>query len=340
MARPANPEPRLKRGYWTVRIAGRDYHLGKDRRAAFAKFHKLMARHLDPVAADRPEQVAGVIERWLRLHPSPKNETWVRPFARDFGQVCLTDVTPDLLHNFHDVLLAARYRQKDFSGRPCGKARPYAQETIRNYTRTAVSIMRLAARRGWCAMPEVPDVKKPRWQDRHVEQDKLWAVLDALPERAGRLLRFVAAAGCRVSEGRLLRWEHVQLARKACVLPRHKTADATGEPRIIRLTDDALNVLAELEPGDGYVFLNRFGKPYTLSGLRSILKRHGHITPDQLRPSFAQTAIDAGAAPETVTRLLGHKTSSMVWTYATIREDRLDEAARSLRVRPAAAAAG
>lgn len=48
MPRPANPKPKLKRGYWTVRIHGRDHHLGKDPHKATVKFHRMMAEKLTP----------------------------------------------------------------------------------------------------------------------------------------------------------------------------------------------------------------------------------------------------------------------------------------------------
>jgi len=41
---------------------------------------------------------------------------------------------------------------------------------------------------------------------------------------------------------------------------------------------------------------------------------------------------------EVVTRMMGHKTSRMVWTYARIRDEQLMEAASGLRLRKDAAA--
>ena len=97
MARPADPKPRLKKGYWSVRIRGKDCHLGKDRRTAFAKFHRMMADSMgnDP-GTGRPNTINGAIEVWLRLHKSPKHLVWLRHFVTFAGTVSLADVTPGL----------------------------------------------------------------------------------------------------------------------------------------------------------------------------------------------------------------------------------------------------
>jgi len=113
MAHPA--DPRLKRGYWTVRIKGRDIHLGKDKAKAFAKFHRVMASQYDDLRPGRPETVAGAIDVWLRLHPNPKHLGWLKRFNEFAGRVYLVDVSEDLLHNYHDCLLKAEYRRRDAS---------------------------------------------------------------------------------------------------------------------------------------------------------------------------------------------------------------------------------
>lgn len=125
----------------------------------------------------------------------------------------------------------------------------------------------------------------------------------------------------------------MKLAMRACVLPRHKTSKKTGEPRIIPLTDEGLAVIRDTPQVGEYVFLSRFNKPYTVQGLRSIVAKHLGMTTYDLRHTFAQAGIDAGEHPEIVTKVLGHKTSRMVWTYARIRDEQMVEAASHLWLR-------
>lgn len=83
MARPADPKPRLEKGYWTVRILGKDHHLRKDRRLAFAKFHRLMAERLSNESGKgRPRTVNGAVAVWLTRNKSPKHIGWLRQFVR------------------------------------------------------------------------------------------------------------------------------------------------------------------------------------------------------------------------------------------------------------------
>lgn len=76
-----------------------------------------------------------------------------------------------------------------------------------------------------------------------------------------------------------------------------------------------------------------------MQGLRSIAVRHLAINPGHPRHTFAQACIDDGVVPEIVTKMMGHKTSRMVWTYARIRDEQMVEAASSLRLRSQVAGA-
>jgi integrase len=174
---------------------------------------------------------------------------------------------------------------------------------------------------------------------RDVELAQLREALDKLPERAGRVLRFIAYTGCRPSEACRLEWRHVHLDAGLCILDEHKTADSTGEPRTIYLTDEAAAILRSMRPTIGPVFTNRFGRAYKSSGLCSILRRKGGITPYQLRHTFAQAASDSGEVPvEVLARLMGHADTKTTAHYFEVRDKRAIQAARVIRLRSSASA--
>ena len=335
MSRPANPQPRLKRGYWIVRIQGKDHHLGKDQRKAMVKFHRMMADRLSGgIVPGRPTTVAGVAEVWIRQHPSTFTKRWLRQFIEFAGREHLDSVSLDLLHNFHDHLLRSTYRRRDMNGALYGDSKPYKARTVGQYLKGAVCVMRLAAKRRWCEMPDVPKTAKPGFVDRGTERVELWRKLDAIEGPAGRILRFIAATGCRPGEAINLEWSHVHLDHRVCVLPEHKTAAKTGEPRVLALTDEAIAELRSVPRADGArVFPNLSGGSYTVTRVWALSRKHLGINTYALRHTFAQSCIDDGIAPETVTKLLGHKTSDMVWTYAKIRDRQLVGAAQTLRIR-------
>lgn len=88
-----------------------------------------------------------------------------------------------------------------------------------------------------------------------------------------------------------------------------------------------------MKPAVGPVFTNRFGRAYKPSGLCSVLKRNGGITPYQLRHTFAQTASDSGQVPvEVLARLLGHTDTKTTAFYFKVRDQRAIQAAKILRL--------
>ncbi|MBI4578452.1 MAG: site-specific integrase, partial [Planctomycetes bacterium] len=190
---------------------------------------------------------------------------------------------------------------------------------------------------GWTACsPEPPRLPKAPRPARDIAPARLDEVLDGLPKqtkRAQQILRFIAETGCRPSEACSLQWHHVHLDVGLCILSEHKTANETGQPRTIYLTDGAREVLEALEPGDGHVFTSRLGKPYTPAGLRSILRRHGGFTPYQLRHTFAQQVSDSNEVPiEVLSRLLGHSSTRTTEVYFKVRDKRAMEAAKRIKL--------
>jgi integrase len=178
-----------------------------------------------------------------------------------------------------------------------------------------------------------PKLGKPVRKTRDVNPDRLREILDPLPKRAARILRFIAYTGCRPSGACKLEWRDVHIDAGVCILDQHKTGDETGEPRTIYLTDEAAAVLRELRPTIGPVFTNRFGRAYKPSGLCSILKRTGGITPYQLRHTFAQTASDSGEVPvEVPARLMGHTDMHTTGFYFKVRNQRARQAAKTIRL--------
>ena len=56
---PRESKPHLHNGYWRTRIDGKQIHLGKNKRTAFAEFHRLMRDKLRVDPSDRPATIAG-----------------------------------------------------------------------------------------------------------------------------------------------------------------------------------------------------------------------------------------------------------------------------------------
>ncbi|MFQ5502117.1 MAG: tyrosine-type recombinase/integrase [Phycisphaerae bacterium] len=287
-----------------------------------------MAQDLREVPSDRPETVAGAVDKWLILNPKPAYEQWLAQFVTYAGKVFLDDIGNDFLTRYLINLKAFTYHR----GKR-GPTRHLSNETIRHYIRTATAVLRWAHKQGWAGtMPEVPKLDKSVKKARDVDLDRLKEILEGLPERAGRILRFIASTGCRPSEACRLKWSAVRLDDRRCILTKHKTANETGEVRTIFLTDEAASILRTMPPTIGYVFTNRYGQPYKPNGLRSILKRHGDITPYRLRHTFAQHVSDGGVVPiEVLARLMGHTDTKTTGFYFKVRDKRAIGAAKTIK---------
>ena len=175
----------------------------------------------------------------------------------------------------------------------------------------------------------MPRFRKPVRQARDIAPETAATALAELPERAGRLLRFIASTGCRPKEARLLQWSQVELSAGVCTLAEHKTAASTGELREIYLTPDAVTVLAAIPHRTGYVFLSRLGRPYSAGGLRAIWQRHIDATVYGLRHTFGQ--VGSEQMPEQdLAKLMGHTDTKTTRHYFSVKNARAREIAAAI----------
>lgn len=357
MARPSKPH--LSKGYWRVRMNGETIWLGKHTgptprdpkkarmpRDVAAEWYRLKAEATRPTTpSDRPELIAGAVTRWLDLNPKPIYENWLKPLVEYAGGERLDSIDADFLNRYHVHLTATKAKRRRFDKATKTWAmietdQQLKPETVRHYIRTATAVLKWAHKRKF--LPEVPELQrlaKSAPKARDIAWSRVVEILDGMNGRASRaanILRFIAYTGCRPSEACHLRWDHVHLHVGVCVLHDHKSVDDTGEARTIYVGDgDAADLLRELAddgPTDGLVFRTQSGEQYTPSGLRSILKRHGGITPYQLRHSYAQAQADAGESLDDIGALLGHADRRSTKRYAKVRDARAKAAANRFRV--------
>jgi integrase len=155
-----------------------------------------------------------------------------------------------------------------------------------------------------------------------MEEDALAKILFFAPKRYERLLRFLRLTGARMGEVCGMTWPDVDMNRGFVIVRKHKTRQRTGQPRIIVLVAEAVELLKEVrrtqEPNyQGIVFLNNRGTAYnrlTIGQMMRRLKaRHAILTPASthgLRHAFATHAIASGAPLKLVSTALGHQSQS------------------------------
>lgn len=309
MARP-NKLRRRKDGRHTTSIDGKDYYFSKIKAEATRQYHALMAE-LKPehsALAGRPATLNGLIIQWLRIHDSKDNEYRAAPLAEHLGTTRLNRI---------DVSFLTRYLNKL-------KKENFAARSIRDRMGVARRILTWGHRNGWIRqVPDQPKLPRAMRLERDIPADTLAEKLDSLPEPARSLAWFILLTGARPAEARLLEWKQVDLKTTRCVLASHKTAKATGTPRTLYLSKEAILLLERRRTqcaGGRFVFPNRTDQPYTAGGFRSITSRRG-ITPYALRHTFAQIASES-LMPQDLAILLGHRNVQTSQHYYSVKDQR------------------
>jgi integrase len=155
-------------------------------------------------------------------------------------------------------------------------------------------------------------------------------VLDACITRseylAIYLLRFT---GLRASEAVALRWSDIEWANGQLWVSVRKSKTARGIRRIPvpRELAPIITRPGFLSQEDDYVFRTRTGKPWHRNQLYATVKRVGQragvdLCPHKLRKTLGSAAFNAGADLSTVSRILGHSSTTITeQAYAELTTD-------------------
>ena len=143
------------------------------------------------------------------------------------------------------------------------------------------------------------------------------------------LIELMYACGLRVSEVASLKEEDISFSNLVL-----RIKGKGSKVRIVPFypeIGDMLQVLIQQNRNlDGYVFLNKFGKPITTRSIQTILDDAAsnaglkmRVHPHMLRHSFATHLLDNGADLRMVQELLGHESLTTTQIYTHVTTDRL-----------------
>ena len=324
---PIAPEPRWnpRRRRWYVTLQRKQYILGygkENKHKAWEKFIRIRAEVYGVSPPGEPATVNQLVERFLRLYPSPKNATLLKSWAF-FQEGPLGGITNDCLVAYAGWL----------------KEQGNGEWTVKGKVGVAARVIGWACQHEYLTIrPIRPKLAKPPKGHRDIPRRNLPKMLKKMDttrrRRTGTIFKFILATGCRPGEARKLRWNHIDLDEREARLSHreHKSGKETGEERVIYLNDDAVKALREASDRDGlrgFVFRNNLGRPFPHGGIYQNVSRWLGITPNQLRHTFAQNALDQVGLDD-VAAQLGHKSTRMTSIYAEVRSRRAKMVARSL----------
>jgi site-specific recombinase XerD len=157
----------------------------------------------------------------------------------------------------------------------------------------------------------------------NAQVEALWAVIASPRDQAWFAL--MLRAGLRVGEVVSLQLSDVLTPPTANQPARLRVQGKGQKERVVLLTTDAYAVLqawlARRPPSEhGQVFLNERGQPFSTSGLEWLLKGYAqaiglHVTPHQLRHTFARQLTEGGMPLTSLGQLMGHAHLSTTQVY-------------------------
>lgn len=205
-----------------------------------------------------------------------------------------------------------------------------------NYRGGAVICMKRvyhwAEEMGYVKSNPIKKLKKPANVRRkiYMKPDDYAKILEVLDkdDPFRMLLVFAWVSGCRPQEGRHIEKRHFFPEKRRIVFPAEESKGKKRE-RIIRLNDDALDILSPLadKHPEGTLFRNVDGDPWTrhsiCSRMQRISKRIGkRLTFYSTRHGFATRKLIQKVDPITLANILGHSDGSMLAkVYSHVEDD-------------------
>ncbi len=221
--------------------------------------------------------------------------------------------------------------------------------TINSDVGTLIALLRWARDRGWIVT--VPRAKPLRFTPRNravPTPAEVARIVRLLPPMQALAVRLLAETGCRLGEALNLSWDCVDLDRRVIAIRSRAggwTPKTEASERTIPITAELVAGLRQLPRRGPVVFhgsdpmkpLTSIKRVLATASERAAILREGRklrVTPQLLRKAFATWQAQAGTAPKTLQRLLGHAPGSRVTDRYYVQED---EAAKQRAIRPPAA---
>lgn len=208
--------------------------------------------------------------------------------------------------------------------------------TANRYIAVISAVLRSAVKWEWLIKtPYIQRFQEKKKRVRWLRPADYLHLLTFLPEYLTPMVQFSVATGLRQSNVKLLKWDQVDLVRKAAwIHPEDAKAD---EAISVPLNDDAVEVLTSLIGRDPIYVFTRNGKPVmdpNNRDWREALSKAGieNFRWHDLRHTWASWHVQNGTPLYVLKELGGWKTLAMVEKYAHLAPEHLAQYARNVLV--------
>ena len=317
---------RQGRKRWQHKLCKGSPPRGKDtEQEAYQLFAQLMAEgadNLPPPSRVRVHDVLAAFLTYSAEHNDERTFEWYKSFLVNFddlyGQLRPHQVTPEVV----DAWLNANPGW-DGSRRGAVIALKRAFNWASENKKVTVNPLR--------------GVKKPpaRARERFLTPEERRKIFDNYGEEDSfrDFLFALEQTGCRPGEVSAVTAQHVDLRTGVWVLDAHKTRGKTGEPRVIILTPEMVEMTKRLmaRHAEGPLFRNEDGRPWNRNAIRCRFRRlrkklnlGGDLVAYLYSHAVATDLLESGTGVAQVSVILGHKGTGMVMRHYQKLEQRRD----------------
>jgi integrase len=296
-----------ERGQWVVNIRGKRYYLGTDRDDAYRQWHELSAT---PEATPGKVHIFREFLAWCKRY-RPDSFEWyesrINEFAKTIPGMGVSELKPFHVQSWIDT------KKSDGHKRGCLIAVNRA--------------LNWAVKQGLIDKNPIRHMEKPSPGRREVilTPDEFKTLLSHASDQEFKdLLNFIWETGCRPQEAFRLESRHLDGDR--CVFP-EKESKGKKRKRVVYLTPVAKEIVTRLTRKEGRIFRNADGNPWHRNNVacrfaRMKTKLGRKLCLYNLRHSYCQRALKNGVDPVTLSELMGHASTTMIFrVYSHMQQD-------------------
>ena len=313
MARAPKPWYRKERKAWFVTINGKRHNLGAEKKEAFKQFHQMMA---SPATIQQVSvfSLMDAFLEWTLNHRAYRTYEFYQERLKRFVDET-TDLPCDRFKPFHV--------QKWLDNKPWGKT--YKSGMVTSFKRC----FNWGVKQGYLESNPIIYLEKPKPEHREcpVTRDEYDAILanTSRDDPFYDLIVFSWETGSRPQESLRFQWPDVDEKNMRIVVENPKSRGPKW--RVIHLSEKALEIVRKHGGGEGPVFKNTKGNPWTPNACSNRFDRMRNkigrmIALYDFRHAYGTDMLKNGVDPVTVAELMGHTNVKMLMeNYQHVSQD-------------------
>jgi len=309
-----------------------------DARSRARKLRASIALGADPRGEVKAQKEVPTLDTFFTEHYAPFAEPRKRSWKRDdelyrlrirdrFGSRRLNQISRQMIQTFHTELLQS------------GLAPATCDHHLKLLKRVFNLAIDWGVHTGTNPVARVPMFNADNRVERYLDEAQLQRLVTVLRIDANRpvcnIALFLLSTGARLNEALSATWDQIDREKRVWRIPAMNSK--SKKIRAVPLNDSALEVLAQVDTKEGYVFVNKeTGKPYTtVAKVWERLRKAADVPQlrlHDLRHSFASMLINSGRTIYEVQRILGHSDTKVTERYAHLDQKTLQDAANTVSV--------